>query len=424
MFRYIYKAATAVAGIGGVLMGAGAMAAVSPVPFTIAVLPDTQNYVDYSHQRASSFPFDAQEMLYDQLQFVRRHLRSSGGDIAFVTAEGDIWQHTSIAIDPDHVRMGFQADPANPFVKRHAADEHTRSVEMPIARRAFELLKGMTPFSVVPGNHDVDAFWADPRFPADKPPYNPYGLGHYGGYDNFRSVFGAASPFFAGQSWYVASFNGGASSAQVFTAGGYSFLHLGLEMQPYDDVLVWAEKVLARYKGLPTIVTIHDHINTSGEREPGFQRLLHPEHNGAPELWAKFLSKNDQIFLVLSGHHPGQSRRVDRNDRGHQVWQILADYQSRQQSLRDIDPTRKVDGIGDGWLRLMTFDLAGGVPKLSVRTYSTYYNSYSSDLPKYAQWYKASEHPNMTDQEFLAEDDFTLSLDDFVARFGRPRSGA
>src|SRR3546814_16981128 len=89
---------------------------------------------------------------------------------------------------------------------------------------------------------------------------------HYGGLDNFRSVFGSDSDFFKGKPWYVGAFNGGADSAQIFEAGGYRFLHIGLEMAPEDDVIAWAEGLLRQYPGLPTIIPIPDHLNVAGER--------------------------------------------------------------------------------------------------------------------------------------------------------------
>ncbi|WP_407807752.1 hypothetical protein, partial [Staphylococcus aureus] len=61
--------------------------------FTIAAIPDTQNYIDYTHQTAEGFKFDANTMFLEQMQFIADHAKSNGGDIAFVTALGDVWQH-------------------------------------------------------------------------------------------------------------------------------------------------------------------------------------------------------------------------------------------------------------------------------------------------------------------------------------------
>ena len=66
--------------------------------FTLAAIPDTQNYLDYSHQTAEGFPFDANELFYAQLRYVASNLKSQGGDIAFVTALGDVWQHATFGM--------------------------------------------------------------------------------------------------------------------------------------------------------------------------------------------------------------------------------------------------------------------------------------------------------------------------------------
>ena len=68
----------------------------------------------------------------------------------------------------------------------------------------------------------------------------------------------------------------------------------------------------------------------------------------------------------------------------------------------------------------MTFHLGGEDPRIDVRTYSSHYDSYSSELDTYAEWYKSREQPGMTDEEFLAADDFTIDLGDFRSRFGTP----
>jgi hypothetical protein len=393
--------------------------------FTIAVLPDTQNYMDYKKQRAENFPFDARELFLDQMAFIARNVKSAGGDIAFVTAVGDIWQHPSLAFDDAHAAEGLKPDPANTIVARYAPNPQGVALEQDAARRGFQLIAGKVPFSAVPGNHDYDAFWADSRFPPVAGTPTPFGQLHYGGLTNYNAVFGSDTPFFRNQRWYVAHYNGGANSAQIFEAGGYRFLHIGLEMAPYDDVLAWASGVVNRHKGLPTIITIHDHLNPRGERKASATvdfKAVQAAHNNPEDVWQKFLSRHDQIFLVLSGHQFGQSQRVDAGASGGKVWQLLADYQERARSIRAVDPEGKISGgTGDGWMRLMTFDLAGDAPSIKVRTYSTYFNAYSSDLAMYAEWYRPREQPNMTDAEFLAQDDFDIALDDFRARFGPPR---
>jgi len=133
------------------------------------------------------------------------------------------------------------------------------------------------------------------------------------------------------------------------------------------------------------------------------------------------VSRNDQIFMVLCGHQPGQALRVDRNESGHAVYQMLADYQDRGQASLDAGQVGNTN-LGDGWYREMEFDLDGDSPRVEIRTYSTHYRAYSSELPTYARWYRPREQPNMSDDEFLRADEFTLELRDFRERFGNGES--
>ena len=227
------------------------------------------------------------------------------------------------------------------------------------------------------------------------------GLLHIGGLDNFRSVFGAEGEFFRDQAWYVSSYRGGANAAQVFEAGGYRFLHITLEMSPDNWVLAWASDVIEAHPGYPTIITTHDYLNTRGERRANplvdLKRVDPDYHNTAEEVWDKLISAYDQVFLVLCGHHHGQSRRVDDNRYGHKVYQILADYQGRGQAGLDagqpLSPGRGTpSGLGDGWYRLMLFDFSAEVPKVSVQTWSSHYRQFSSEMASYTSWYRDYEH--------------------------------
>ncbi len=419
---------------------AGCLAAASPAAetgegarFTIAVIPDTQNYLDFKAQRAEGFPFDANEMFLDQMAYVARNLRANGGTIDFVTSVGDVWQHLpGDKPDPEHVALGMASVPS-PALERAASPvfrEKILSVEIPAAVAGYRMIAGKVPFALVPGNHDYDAMWTDARYPpsaaATTGAGRPSGLGilHLGGLELWRQAFGSETPLFRDKPWYVSSFRHGADSAVVFTAAGRRFLHLGFEMQPDDAVLDWARRVLARYPGVPTIVTIHQYLKPDGTRGADSMIRLsvaQPSHNDPEALWSKFIAANDQIFLVLNGHEEGAARRVDLNRAGHEVHQLLSDYQGRRQSFRDVAPgdprTDRFPGIGDGWLRLMDFDLTPGRERVHVRTYSTHYKAEARDLPAYANWYKAGEHSDMTDAEFLDQDDFTIELKDFARRF-------
>ncbi|HWU01419.1 MAG TPA: metallophosphoesterase [Novosphingobium sp.] len=391
--------------------------------FTIAVIPDTQNYVDYTHQKEEGFAFDAAPMLMEQMKFVADHTRGQGGDIDFVITLGDAWQHQTLPIDPGFAARGFRRGD-NPFInKLLPPTPKVMTVEAPKVREAYAQLDGKVAWSAVPGNHDYDAQWPDANHPqkAEIKTESDLGLLHSAGLNNWRWVFSDQSDFFRNKPWYVASHDGGADNAQIFTAGGYKFLHIGLQFDAPNASLEWAAEIVKRYPGLPTIISMHDFLQTGGAREPNpviDNHALDPDANTPQMMWDKFLSQHDQIFMVLCGHEHAQAFRTDANRFGHPVYQILSDYQGRQQTVLDAGAKPTLEGIGDGWMRLMTFDFSGQTPKVKVHTYSTHYKKMSTEMPEYAKWYKGQEHPGMTDAGFEAMDDYAFDLTGFTQRFG------
>lgn len=426
--------------IASAAMFAMACAATPPAPvsdtFTIAVIPDTQNMVSFKHQKSEGFAIDGGDQFLQEMQSIADWRDDRGRPLAFVIGVGDVWQHQSEEMDEDHRDRGFKQIPNRYFDTELAVTDETLRFEIPLAVKGYRRLADAgLPFGVAPGNHDHDAMWSTEGFPP-KLDINPrelrmvpehLGMLHIGGLNNFRSAFGASGEFYADKPWYVASHNGGGSSAQTFSGAGYSFLHIALEMQPSDDTISWALAVIDDHPNTPTIISTHDYLNTAGQRLPNpivdLARVDPGHHNDAEALWDKLLSQRDEIFLVVCGHQHAQSRRVDANVNGHEVHQILADYQSRGQSAMDagqpMDPYRhRPPVVGDGWFRLMEFDFSGATPMVKVRTWSAHYRQYSTTLPTYAEWYRKYEQPQMSDEEYLATDEFELALPDFRRRFG------
>ena len=392
------------------------------------MVPDTQNAVDFTHQRSQGFSIDASDIFIEQMEHIASRGVSNGGDVVFLTSVGDVWQNVTSDTDPDHVARGIEPlrgvdAEFEAFVDTTIQPDGTLNFEIPKAIEGYQLISDAgIPFGVAPGNHDYDAWWT-----VATPGTEPVDLQvHIGGLNNFRAAFGSGTDFFRDRDWYVSGFEGGGSSAQVFSAGGYRFLHLAFEMQAGNDVVAWARDVIDEHADLPTIISTHDYLSPQGERLPNPNMDLavtDPEgHNSAEELWQEFISDTDQIFMILSGHQRGQALRIDRNAFGHEVYQVLADFQGRGQAAVDAGhvPGQGGSSTGDGWFREMTFRLSGANPRIDVRTYSSHYDSYSSGLDTYAEWYKAGEQPGMSDEEFLAADEFTIELGDFHTRFGTP----
>src|SRR3546814_5245238 len=72
-------------------------------------------------------------------------------------------------------------------------------------------------------------------------------------------------------------------------------------MAPEDDVIAWAEGLLRKYPGLPTIISIHDHLNVAGERKaiPAVDfDAVHAEHNDPEERSEEHTSELQSLMRI------------------------------------------------------------------------------------------------------------------------------
>jgi hypothetical protein len=299
-----------------VIMAALVCAGAVGGPFRIAVLPDTQYY-------SKSYP----EIFETQTQWIVNNLDTY--NIRFVTHLGDLvnnngddpaqWLNANAAISI------LDGDPAL-YPEKHV------------------------PYSICLGNHDLTVA-------SDK----------YSGFGEYLYFFG--SHRFAECSWYGGSSRNGASHYQIFQADGRQWLHLNIDLFPDDETLKWAQDVLDMYPDLPAIYSTHAYI--SDLEDPN---TLLPTYssasfntiasNGGLGQWSKLIYNNDQIFLVLNGHHfsdDGQGLMISQNAWGRDVIQMCMDYQGHANG-------------GNGWMNLLELDPAHN--QINVQTYSPYLNQY------------------------------------------------
>jgi len=149
------------------------------------------------------------------------------------------------------------------------------------------------------------------------------------------------------------------------------------QYQPSTQVLAWANATIASYPDRRMIVTTHDYMNVDGSRT-----------TAGNNIWNRFVKPHaDQVFLVLCGHNHGENKKIDEV-KGHTVYQLLADYQSR------------ING-GNGWLRILKFHPSND--EIIVETYSPYLDQYETDSDSsFILSYDMAE-PN------LESPDFTIS---------------
>ena len=342
-------------------LGAALVASAAPAwaeVFTVAVVSDTQNYSDITLAQPRGAQTFEQQMRY---LVSTRHDKN----LAFVTFVGDIIQHGD-----------GQFRQARPDVEGEFIYHDTRE-EWDIANRAISILGAAgVPFGMVPGNHDYDnyAWWTDGGPGASKP---------LAGSRVWSLYFGPASRHFAGRDWYRGASPNALNSAQTFTAGGMSFLHLSLEMEPPQAALDWAQGVIDAHPGMAIIVTTHEWLRPDAtERSNGYDNYFPGADNLSPDqVWDRFIRKNAMIFMVLSGHNytrpvegvsNGENLRIDLNDAGHPVYQVIQDYQGNT-----VGPDGQADSAngGAGWMRFMAFDT--DARKIRFYTYSTLLNRHA-----------------------------------------------
>ena len=223
------------------------------------------------------------------------------------------------------------------------------------ARDAFRLIDGLVPYTLVPGNHDYG--------PSGDASSRESRLNEYFDYTEHT-----AQPSFGGVYEEGLLDN----SFHLFSAGGIDWVVLCLEWAPRDEVVAWANGVMEARPGRRGILLTHsfmynddtrtDHTKPKGTENYNPHNYRTPTTmNDGQELWDKLVRHHD-IPLVFSGHilGDGTGYRVDANDAGTPVHQVLANYQMRELG-------------GEGYLRLVEFQPGG---KVQVKSYSPLYDAY------------------------------------------------
>ncbi|WP_158847735.1 LamG-like jellyroll fold domain-containing protein [Saccharothrix deserti] len=256
--------------------------------FTIAVIPDTQYLFD--QDRGDSEPLDA------SLRYLLDH--TGRDNIVFISHLGDL------------------------------TENGTKSEIEDIGRSFRALDRHRVGYSVLAGNHDLDARTDDQR---GRTPY----LDEFGPH-RFRD-----SPTFRGAS------PDGYNSYHVFRAGGREWLVLALDWRMSAKGFGWARDVLKKHPKLPVILTTHELVH-AGDAQAELSDY-------GRRLWDELIKDSDQIFLTINGHFWPPARAVLHNTAGNDVHVHITNYQDRYYG-------------GSAMIRLYQFDLARNV--VDVRTFS------------------------------------------------------
>jgi hypothetical protein len=288
--------------------------------FTIAVLPDTQCYCD-TRLKQSARKWgngDLRRYFFKQTEWVRDNQERL--NISFLVHEGDI-------VQTDYPE------------------------EWAIAKEAMSRLDGKVPYCMCLGNHDMGYQKTD----KDEHSYTTAVTRstHFNEYFpreeySKRAEFGDTfDENRHDNSWYH------------FEASGMNFLILSLECKPRDEVLDWANQVVAQHPDHRIIVLTHSYLNANKSRTAGSFKI---EGNLGEQMWDKFVRKHENIFMVLCGHVLGEALLTSVGDHGNQVHQVLSDYQG-------------MNNGGESWLRYMVFQPDSN--KIEVFTYNPDLDQYN-----------------------------------------------
>lgn len=295
--------------------------------FTVAVLPDTQNYT--SNPALNATFGNMTNWLADNAE--SRH-------ISFVVGVGDVTDNNNAA-------------------------------QWAIAEEALRQLDGKIPYSMLPGNHDQgtgnasdhSTGFLDNAFSPDKQAVtNP---GTFGGV-------------------YDREPDRSANTYHTFEApDGTDWLVLSLEFGPRDDVLRWAGDVIENHLDHRVILASHTLTTFAGRSDPfagqigaapvqGYGVANSPEGANDGEGVYRFLtSKYPNVAMTLSGHVLGDSAETNLtySQHGNTVVDMFADYQNGS-------ATELVTRGGEGAIRLLVIDPDAGT--ISTETYFTERDAY------------------------------------------------
>ncbi len=262
--------------------------------FTIAVLPDTQNYARENSGSGNA----VKEMWFAQTDWIVNNRASS--NIAYVATLGDCVQNGNDLSE-----------------WKNATNAYYRLEK----QSTTDLLDGI-PYGVTVGNHDQQPA-GDPEGSTSM--YNQYfGISHWDEKDYYGGHYHTNN-----DNWI-----------NLFSAGGMDFLVISFEYGRYGTLVFdWAQSVIDAHPNRRIIVLTH-HAGSD----------YHPsQHSNQGEAIYEALKVNPNFFLMMSGHvfsgsGSGEGHRTNTFN-GNKVYTLVSDYQGRFNG-------------GNGLMRLMTFSPA------------------------------------------------------------------
>ena len=242
------------------------------------------------------------------------------------------------------------------------------------------------PYGVLAGNHDVGIDKLNKT-------YDYSTFKRYAGVDRFKD-----------KPWFGEAMNDeNQNHYDLFSFGDHDFimLYLGFGRDGSAETVKWANKVLEQHADRNAIVGMHENINSLAQYVTEEARVVNRE----------IVVPNENVKMVLSGHHHGANYRVKKleNEDGtdREVLEVLANHQG------NTAPDR-----GQGYLKMLTFDPTDET--LDLVSYSPYLDDFDFDQFDPAKEsftasfdladVEAKENPRQIETDYMAVNIFTDQL--------------
>ena len=271
-----------------------------PLPegaFTIAVIPDTQQYLGRNTKIQPDSDDEVTNLAFARItDWIVDHREAQ--NIVFVSHVGDI-------------------------VDKNVAEQWA------VAQRCMDPIHGLIPYGMTVGNHDMVGHGDSMLF------QQFFGESRYKEFDWYGGAFhpDRPSPEISGNN---------ANSFQRFSVGDLDFLFFHLECNAPDDVLSWTDRIIAKHPDRRVMITTHMDLgplhhpkDNNGYLNDPKGRMQWKKCHGKPgntsvQMWEKCFKHHENLVLICSGD---QSRSqamhlIEKGVHGNEIHSCLTDYSS------------------------------------------------------------------------------------------------
>lgn len=307
---------------------------VTPIqPFTIAVLPDTQQdlwnatHITNNFNGRLSWLVDNQDNL----------------NLKYMVQVGDLQDTDNLIFSSDtSVNPRYISGwPIDHYQYYHASE-------------GLEILENAgIPYQLCVGNHDTGAVCGGPACPvvAGQTQSTPIEVRNTSTWNTYypQSRFPDMTFYETGKT---------DNSYRTFTAGGLKWLVLSLELWPRTDVINWAKTVAASHLDHNIILLTHSYINGSAgiEQTNGGYGANSPQY-----MYDNLVKVYPNFRFVFCGHVDNSAYHVDTGTNGNKIHSLLNCYH---------DST-------NNWIRLLRFDIVQN--RVTSKVYSPLTDIYRTD---------------------------------------------